>query len=181
MKQYFMTTERLGFSVWEKDDLPLAQKLWGDPKVTALICASGVFSADDIKNRLEAEIANNEKYGIQYWPVFELETGELAGCCGLRPKSDGVFEIGFHLRPDFWGKEIAVEAAGAVLDRAFGKLGAASVFAGHNPKNVRSARVMKKLGFRYIGDEFYAPTGLYHPSYMITQEERQSSLRKTSL
>lgn len=25
----------------------------------------------------------------------------------------------------------------------------------------------KKLGFIYIGDEFYEPTGLYHPSYEL--------------
>ena len=171
MKQYFMKTERLGFSTWEAEDLPLARKLWGDPSVTALICASGVFSEDDIENRLKTEVMNLEKYGIQYWPVFDLASGELAGCCGLRPKEEGVYEIGFHLRPQFWGQGVAAEAAGAVLKLAFGKLGAKSVFAGHNPKNIRSKSVMKKLGFRYIGDEFYAPTGLYHPSYSMMKDE----------
>ena len=29
MREYFMKTERLGFSAWEKDDLELAKLLWG--------------------------------------------------------------------------------------------------------------------------------------------------------
>ena len=24
-----------------------------------------------------------------------------------------------------------------------------------------------RLGFAYVGDEFYPPTGLYHPSYIL--------------
>ena len=30
---------------------------------------------------------------------------------------------------------------------------------------------MKKLGFEYIGDEYYAPTGLMHPSFEIKKEK----------
>lgn len=43
MREYFMKTGRLGFSVWEKDDLELAKLLWGEPEVTRLICALGYF------------------------------------------------------------------------------------------------------------------------------------------
>ncbi len=160
-----MSTDRLGFSVWTEDDEAQAFSLWGDAQVTRYICASGVFSPEDIKARLRTEIANMADYGVQYWPVFDLQSGELAGCCGLRPRSEGCFELGFHLRPHYWGRGLAAEAAEAVIDLAFGKLGASELFAGHNPDNVNSAKVLKKLGFEYIGDVFYPPTGLYHPSY----------------
>ncbi len=45
-----------------------------------------------------------------------------------------------------------------------------ALFAGHNPHNTESAKVLRKLGFHYIGDEFYEPTGLYHPSYELKQK-----------
>jgi RimJ/RimL family protein N-acetyltransferase len=45
------------------------------------------------------------------------------------------------------------------------------LFAGHNPKNEASRQLLEKLGFRYTHDEYYAPTGLNHPSYMMTAEE----------
>ncbi len=176
-RTYFLTTERIGFSKWEPGDSELAELLWGDPEVTKYICASGIFSPEDIETRLALEISNGEKYGVQYWPIFKLETGELIGCCGFRPHGETgdekgpveetgrVYEIGFHLRPQFWRKGFAKEAAKAVMDYAFRNLKAQKLFAGHNPKNIASKKLLGKLGFTYIGDEFYEPTGLYHPSY----------------
>lgn len=166
-RNYFMQTQRMGFSLWTEEDLPLARLLWGDPKVTRYICASGVFTEPDIWNRLQTELTNGHKYRVQYWPVFSLETGELVGCCGLRPWQGNGYEIGFHLRPQFWGQGYAAEAAQRVIDYAFHGLMAEKLFAGHNPNNTASRRVLSKLGFIYIGDEYYQPTGLYHPSYEL--------------
>ena len=104
---------------------------------------------------------------MQYWPIFELSTGELIGCCGLRPYGEAMYEIGFHLRPEFWRKGFAVEAANVAIDYAFRELHAEGLFAGHNPKNIASSKVLAKLNFQYVRDEFYAPTGLYHPSYEL--------------
>lgn len=91
--------------------------------------------------------------------------------CGLRPRSEGTYELGFHLRPKFWRQGYAVEAARAVIDHAFSTLHADGLFAGHNPKNTVSAKVLSIVGFEYIGDEFYEPTGLYHPSYELKKRE----------
>ena len=118
-KAYFLKTDRIGFSKWCDEDLPLAKLLWGDPKVTRYICASGSFSQSDIENRLQHELENEKLFGIQYWPIFERTSGELIGCCGLRPRGEKQYELGFHLRPQFWGQGIAVEAAKAVIVYAF--------------------------------------------------------------
>ena len=34
MKDYFMKTDRIGFSTWKSDDIILAHKLWGEKNVT---------------------------------------------------------------------------------------------------------------------------------------------------
>lgn len=52
-RDFFLTTNRIGFSEWEKDDIKLAELLWGDPDVTRFICANGKFSTNDIRTRLE--------------------------------------------------------------------------------------------------------------------------------
>ena len=103
-KAYFLKTDRIGFSKWCDEDLPLAKLLWGDSKVTRYICASGSFSQSDIENRLQRELENEKLFGIQYWPVFERTSGELIGCCGLRPRGVKQYEIGFHLRSQFWDR-----------------------------------------------------------------------------
>ena len=169
-REYFLKTNRVGFSEWRKEDMKLAELLWGDPDVTKYICASGRFSKDDIIDRLDKEVDNNKRYNVQYWPVFELNSNELIGCCGLRPYKDRKYEFGCHLRPKYWGKGYAMEAAKAVISYAFSVLKAEGLFAGHNPNNKASSKLLRKLGFQYIGDEFYEPTGLYHPSYELRKK-----------
>lgn len=166
-RTFFLTTERVAFSHWQEADLPLARLLWGEEAVTQYICASGTFSETDIAARLEKELENQRQFHVQYWPFFEKATQELIGCCGLRPSRPGVYELGFHLRSAFWRQGYAPEAARAVIAYAFGTLGAEELVAGHHPQNLASQRVLEKLGFRYVGDEFYAPTGLNHPSYVL--------------
>ena len=79
-RSYFLRTTRLGFSRWQTEDEDLALQLWGDKAVTRYICAGGVFARAEIFARLRQEIENGENHGMQYWPVFSLQTGELVGC-----------------------------------------------------------------------------------------------------
>ncbi len=171
MSTYFLCTARLGFRTWTEADFDLALGLWTDAEVTRLI--GGPVSVEQVRQRLEREIANQQSNGIQYWPLFLLATGEHVGCCGLRPypPEQGVYEIGFHLRPAYWGQGIAAEAARAAIGYAFNQLSVAALFAGHHPANAPSRRVLQKLGFRYVRDELYPPTGLLHPSYLLAKDE----------
>jgi RimJ/RimL family protein N-acetyltransferase len=168
---YFLQSARLGFRPWSDADIDLALAVWGDPEVTRLI--GGPFSPGQVRERLAREIATAHSHGVQYWPIFLLSTGEHVGCCGLRPyKSEaGVYEIGIHLRRAYWGQGYAPEATRAVMKHAFRTLGMKALFAGHNPANGASRRILEQLGFRYTHDELYPPTGLYHPSYLLTAEE----------
>jgi hypothetical protein len=40
---------------------------------------------------------------------------------------------------------------------------------------------MQKLGFRYTGDTFYAPTGLNHSSYLLTRSDYESHRQSQAL
>ena len=168
---YFLQTERLGFRLWSEADLDLTMGLWGDTEVTKLI--GGPFSGEQIRERLAREIYNMNTYRVQYWPMFLLTSDEHVGCCGLGPYNldQGIYEIGVHLRQAYQGQGFAVEAARAVMEYAFNTLGVTGLFAGHHPANTPSRRVLAKIGFRYTHDEFYPPTGLQHPSYLLTAEE----------
>lgn len=166
-RDFFLKTKRIGFSKWTQKDMDLAELLWGNPEVTKYICANGIFRQEDILNRLNTEISNESKYQVQYWPIFEQNTNYFIGCCGLKPHGTDEYEIGFHLRPEFWRQGYAAESASAVIEYTFTVLKAKKLFAGHNPYNQKSGKLLKKLGFTYIGDKFYEPTGLNHPSYEL--------------
>ncbi len=168
---YFLETERLGFRCWRSEDVELATELWADPDVARFIQANGVASHAAAEERLGREIACQREHGFQYWPMFLREGGAHVGCCGLRPYrlEDRVLEFGVHLRPAHWRKGLAVEAANAVIEYAFARLDVRGVFAGHNPNNEASRQMLERLGFRYTHDEYYPPTGLHHPSYLLTR------------
>jgi RimJ/RimL family protein N-acetyltransferase len=173
VREYFLRSPRLGFSIWTPADSPLAFELWGDPQVTRF--TGGPFAAPQVRERLEREMNNHEERGVQYWPIFLLETGQHVGCCGLRPRERGerVYELGFQLRVAFWGRGLAREAAGAVIARAFGTLGSSALIAGHHPDNQASRGVLTRLGFRYTHDEFYPPTGQIEPCYLLRRDDFQ--------
>jgi ribosomal-protein-alanine N-acetyltransferase len=174
-RPYFLTTVRLGFGLWTPGDLDLSMALWGDPRVTRLI--GGPFSRQQVSERLAREIASQEQHGFQYWPVFRLSDGVNVGCCGLRPNpaEKGVLEFGVHLRPEFWRQGYGGEAGEAVIRHAFATLGARGLNAGHHPRNEASKALLLSFGFDYTGDEFYAPTGLRHPSYLLLGPRRPDS------
>ena len=169
-REYFLKTDRLSFGYWSAGDLPLALGLWGNARVTKLI--GGPFTGAQVELRLTAEIALMKDHKVQYWPIF-LENDEHAGCAGLRPyrPQQQIYELGFHLRPEFWGRGLAQEAGRAVSEFAFEQLGAGALFAGHHPSNSTSSRVLAKLGFQFTHEEFYPPTGLNHPSYLLTRAD----------
>lgn len=169
----FWETRRLIFRTWTETDLELALGLWGDPQVTRYIDARGKLSVDAVQDRLAREIAGLQENGVQYWPIFLQSTSEHVGCCGLRPYdlSGNKYELGFHIRSELWGRGFASEAALRVMAYAFNEKSVNALFAGHNPHNTASRHLLKKLGFRYTHAEYYAPTGLYHRSYVLTAEE----------
>ena len=167
MRPYRLRSTRLGIGTWTSADLDLALELWGDPDVARYM--GGPFSAGQVADRLEREVDTYERLGLQYWPLFLLATGEHVGCCGVTPHlADGpVFQFGFHLRKVHWRRGYVREAAPAVIADAFGRLGAAALYAGHHPDNSASQRTLLALGFRYTHHEFYAPTAAVEPCYRL--------------
>lgn len=168
---YFLTTPRVGFRLWSKDDIELALALWGDPRVTYFVVARHRLDTAQIEEKLGAELGMQMQHDMQYWPIFLMENGQHIGCCGLRPKDIAarILEFGVHLRQPYWGTGLAAEAGQAAINYAFKHLKARQLFAGHHPENHGSRRLLEKLGFIYIGDELYPPTGLEHPSYVLMQ------------
>ncbi len=167
MHSYFLKSPRIGFGIWTADDLPLATDLWGDTEVTRY--HGGPWSAEQIKARLDSELKDFEHHGVQYWPLFLLESGQHVGCCGIRPlrNTASEWELGCHLRRPYWSMRLGREAAQAVIAYGFDVLHIEALHAGHHPGNDASRRFLQHLGFRYTHDEFYAPTGLIEPRYRL--------------
>ncbi|MED3854371.1 hypothetical protein P4607_23710 [Priestia megaterium] len=56
MREYFLRTNELGFSIWNSSHFEYAYSQWGDTNVTKFIVADGEMSINQIQNRLDKEI-----------------------------------------------------------------------------------------------------------------------------
>ncbi len=132
-----METAQLVFRCWTDADLPLATRLWGDADVMSLL--GGPMSEEAVRERLAQEQRTWRDHGFQYWPVFLRLGGELAGCAGLTPWSDGAgcLMAGVHLHRADWGRRLGEEAAAAVLRYGFAQPGTTEIVAGHHPETWR--------------------------------------------
>lgn len=167
--EWQLVSARLRITTWRADDLPTALSLWGDPQVMRYIDARGGLSADQAADRLRQEIVRQDRGGVQYWKVELKTTHQPIGCCGLRPRDAEarIYELGFHIMSSHWRCGYASEAAATVVRYAFDVLHVPMLVAGHHPLNKPSRSILTSLGFRYVGDELYAPTGLHHPRYEL--------------
>jgi RimJ/RimL family protein N-acetyltransferase len=154
-------TERLILRTWQEDDALPYSKINQDPKVIEFL--RGPMTLDDAKEFIQR---HNDFFATQHMCFFAAElkaTGELIGFIGLQaPYFAAHFtpciEIGWRLAAEHWGKGYAPEGAHAVLDYAFNKMKLKEIVAYTVPANVRSIRVMEKIGMqRDINGDFAHP------------------------
>ena len=93
-----------------------------------------------------------EQSGIR-WAITQKPDDRMIGSCGfhLYNRRDSRVEIGYELHSDHWHQGIMTEAAAAVLQFCFDRLGAHRVEADVVEGNVASAALLKKLGFTLEG------------------------------
>lgn len=77
----------------------------------------------------------------------------LIGNCGVRMDEVNSIEanIGYELNPQHWDNGYATEAASAIVDFGFNRLGVHRIWADCIAENTGSAHVLEKLGMRLEG------------------------------
>lgn len=103
---------------------------------------------------IQAEFA---ECGFGAYAVERKAEGDFIGFVGLHRIAFDVdfapgVEIAWRLLPEVWGRGYAPEAATACLDYAGNVLGLETVYSFTSLPNVRSQRVMQKIGMERIGE-----------------------------
>lgn len=154
-------TERLLLRQWRSEDLRQVTEMNQDPKVMEFI--SPPLSEDQSKAMIQRAHKSWEENGYGRFAVEVLETGSVIGFIGLAStRIDAHFtpavEIGWRLSAREWGLGYATEGATAVIDFAFNNLALDEIVSFTSATNLRSRRVMEKLGFhRNLRDDFDHP------------------------
>lgn len=92
--------------------------------------------------------------------TFALEyQGKVIGSLGIEEYEEADMEeynhlkgreIGFVLSKDYWGQGLMPEAVNRVIQYMFEEVGVDFLCCTHYVKNMQSARVQEKCGFRYV-------------------------------
>jgi RimJ/RimL family protein N-acetyltransferase len=118
------------------------------------------YESDAQVDRIEAHF---QLHGFGLWAVEVPGVAPFIGFVGLAvPRFEAVFtpcvEIGWRIHADHWNRGYATEGARAALDFAFGSLGLEEIVSFTVPANLRSRRVMEKLGMtRSESEDFDHP------------------------
>jgi RimJ/RimL family protein N-acetyltransferase len=146
----------------ESDREPFAG-LNADPRVMEFMpaCLSRRES-DLLFDRIEDHFREHN-FGL--YAVELRETRVFIGFCGLAtPRFEAHFtpciEIGWRLSADHWGRGLATEGAHAVVRYAFEVLRLDALVSFTSTANIRSRRVMEKIGMTHDPSEDFDHPGL---------------------
>jgi RimJ/RimL family protein N-acetyltransferase len=176
-------TPRLRLRAWKPEDRAPFAALNADPRVVEFLPGPlAREESDAVADRIEAHFA---AHGFGWWAVEIPSVAPFVGFIGLaRPRFTAHFtpcvEIGWRLAAEHWGRGYATEGARAALEFGFTRLGLSEIVSLTVPANIRSRRVMEKLGLTHNpADDFdhrFLPEGHRLRRHVLYRLERPAGL-----
>lgn len=152
-----LRTERLLLRRWREEDRGALAAMNADPRVMEHF--PSVLSREASDALFDRIQAHWRERGFGLFAVEVLGEAPFAGFVGLAvPRFEAHFtpcvEIGWRLAAEFWGRGLATEGARGALEFAFsektvGGLALDEVVSFTARQNVRSRRVMERIGMRH--------------------------------
>ena len=172
-----LNTARLRLEPFQDSHVAGLNALNSDPRVMHFITGQPETWAET-EQMVQRVKARWLEWGFSWWSFIERDSGELigAGCIQyLGRDSANPLEVGWRLKPTRWGQGYASEAARTMTDFAFGPAQGTLLCAVCHPGNLRSARVMQRLGMHFRGTErWYEQENFV---YEISAQEWQAQRR----
>ena len=157
-----LISDRIILRRWREADREPFARINADPAVMEFYRAP--LSTEESNAMIDRAEAHFEQHGFGPWAAELRSTGECIGYIGLMvPRFEAPFtpcvEIGWRLAAEHWGKGLATEGAREALRYGFEVLALEQILSFAVPTNMRSRRVMEKLGMTYDpGADFDHPS-----------------------
>jgi ribosomal-protein-alanine N-acetyltransferase len=145
-----LETERLYLRELTLDDAPAVQAHFSNPEVTEFMDIGPCANLQSAREIIEYHVHDT---GVR-WGVFNRETDRLIGTCGFHRWDEvaAQAEIGFDLSQTYWGQGLMREAVEAALAFGFETMALSEIRAFSERANVRSIRLLERLGFQFRPD-----------------------------
>jgi len=147
-----LETERLRLRPLTEKDLGFIYRLFSNPKTNWYSSYPNLATPEEARRMFEGYLRPG--FEDRFRVAAELrQTCEAVGTLGLYKYSerDRRAELGFELLRSHLGRGYMAEAVGALLGYTFGELGLNRVEATVDPLNLRSVRLLERLGFTMEG------------------------------
>ena len=150
MKLLEIETTRLRLRPCSEDDIDDLHRLWTDPQVRKYLWDDIAITREQAAEVASASLDSFGRQGFGQWRVSLKESDSLIGFCGFRLFGEPPeVEILYAIAPLHWGKGLATEAAKALIRCGFEEHRFERIFAGADPPNTASFRVMEKTGMKF--------------------------------
>lgn len=152
---YFKTfpeleSERLLLTKLTLEDASEIQSIRSNENVMAFMDSTRHLDIEDSRNFISQNLnIYEEGLGI-FWGIREKTSGDLIGDFAFHKidNKNARGEIGYTLKPEFWGRGYMQEAMNRILRFGFSDLRLHSIEANINPENSNSRRILQKFGFQ---------------------------------
>ncbi|HVP46803.1 MAG TPA: GNAT family N-acetyltransferase [Bryobacteraceae bacterium] len=154
-------TNRLILRQWQESDRAPFASLNADPRVMEFM--AGPLSRKESDGLVDWIQSHFREHGFGLCAMELCEDHSFIGFVGLAvPSFQSAFtpcvEIGWRIAADYWGRGLATEGAQEMVRYAFEEAGLDELVSFTVPANMRSRRVMEKLGMTHnAGDDFDHP------------------------
>jgi len=134
---------------WGSDDLPLLERLMGDPQMTEHL--GGPESPEKLRERQRRYERLQD--GNRMFKIIDVASGAGVGSVGFWTKewrNEHVYEVGWMVVPEFQGRGIAMAATRQAIERARRDAKHRVMHAFPSVENAPSNAICRKLGFELL-------------------------------
>lgn len=165
-----LETKRLILDKWRRKDAPELFAYASTPNVGPLAGWQPHESVSESRYRIRKLFIPNKT-----WKITLKEEGVAIGSIGFEPDfrrpEIKARQLGYSLAESYWGRGIMTEAGQAVIDYGFRVMGLRLISIETAPDNLRSQRVIEKLGFKFEGnlrDSYETYDGVIRDTYVYS-------------
>lgn len=151
-----LETERLKLRPLVISDAEEVFKNWtSDDEVSKYVRWSTHKNIEETKEYIILEEKRRKTEGCFNWGIVIKENNELIGAIAAFPSDDDRYEIGYNIARKHWNNGYTTEAAKEVINYLTIEKKIHRFKCSHANLNPASGAVMKKVGFKYVKNDFY--------------------------
>lgn len=149
-----LETERLILRPFTEDDAQAVFVGWAsDSEVTKYLTWPTHRTVNDSLGFMRYCVQSYQDKTSYQWGMERRDTHELIGNISVVHINEDIAEmgLGWVLSRNYWGQGYMPEAAKRVIGFLFDEVAVNRIFATHDARNLKSGRVMQKVGMKYEG------------------------------